>query len=79
MDRTHNVNAQADLQLENHFQELFKRVSDGEVERNPALCRQTERLRRTLTQISNPNANVTVSSKPHRSIYSIAGEYALLK
>ena len=79
MDRTHDVNAQTDLQLEKNFQELFKRVSDREVERNPALCRQTERLRRTLSHIKNPNATGSVPNKPHRSIYSIAGEYALLK
>ena len=78
MDLTHEANPQADLQLEKNFQELFKRVSDREVERNPALCRQTERLRRTLSQIKNPNAEVSVP-KPSRSIYSIAGEYALLK
>ena len=70
-----------EVQIEKNFQELFKKVSDKEVERNPALCRQTEKLRRLLSRFKKPettvNANPSKASRP--SLYAIAGEYALLK
>ncbi len=67
------------FQIEKQFEEVFKKVSDREVERNPALCRQMERLRRVLFQANNPIAEATVPRKPRRSNFSIAGDYALLK
>lgn len=68
-----------EVQIEKNFQELFKKVSDKEVERNPALCRQTEKLRRLLSSFKNPETATNASKAPRRSLYSIAGEYALLK
>jgi hypothetical protein len=70
-----------DFQIEKNFQELFKKVSDQEVERNPALCRQTEKLRRALSQFNNPEAKAEVppQKKSGRSLFSVVGEYALLK
>lgn len=70
-----------EAQVEKNFQELFRKVSDKEVERNPALSRQTEKIRRMLSRFKQTetieNARPSKASRP--SLYAIAGEYALLK
>lgn len=70
-----------EAQIEKNIQDLFKKVSDKEVERNPALCRQTEKIRRMLSRFKNPETEMTTTSSKasRRSLFSIAGEYALLK
>lgn len=67
-------------QIEREFEEMFKKVSSQEVERNPQLRRQTEKLRRLLSSLKQTKAETTPQARePRRSLMSIAGEYAIHK
>lgn len=66
--------------FDSEMEQLFQNVSDLEVDRNPALCRQTEKIRRLLVEIfRTTSGGCLLRSADEKSTFARAGEFALLK
>jgi hypothetical protein len=69
-----------DQNFDSEMERVFQSVSDLEVDRNPALCRQTEKIRRLMVEFFRPTSDgCLLRRRNEHSPFSRAGEYAVFK